>query len=314
MPSPHTPFLLDSVLRTPLPSGISSVSPTPEQKILLLPEQIQELLRAAEGGESSVTLSTDVNLTTEQVSIKNERHEIQFEDGTLCSLEKIPKLKDRTFYHVEDHQLRPFHFFCEETNKVYKLLPTRDIPSFSISSAPMHQITRSTPADDTKAKVSLLQPIRDTDMALDTCFGLGYSAGMLAQHAKQVVTCEFDPNSLKVASVNPHSRAALSATNMTILQGDIFELIKSFKDNAFNVVLHDPPTPKIAPLLYSSEFYQEVKRVLVKGGKLFHYTPRPNIQKKQRDFPGEIKKRLGQNGFKNLKMSDAAQGLLAVNP
>jgi predicted methyltransferase len=61
------------------------------------------------------------------------------------------------------------------------------------------------------------------------------------------------------------------------VEEDILEGIKQFSDNFFDEIIHDPPTFKYSPDIYSKQFYEELFRVLKKGGKLYHYSPLPHI-------------------------------------
>ena len=58
--------------------------------------------------------------------------------------------------------------------------------------------------------------------------------------------------------------------------GDTFEVIQSFADAAFDRIVHDPPTLRLAGDLYSGEFYVDLFRVLRRGGRLYHYLGDPN--------------------------------------
>ena len=74
-------------------------------------------------------------------------------------------------------------------------------------------------------------------------------------------------------------------------------------------MLHDPPRFGIAGELYSQAFYDQLARVLRRGGRLFHYTGSPNRLTSGRDVPGEVAKRLEKAGFKAQRALDGVVGL-----
>jgi uncharacterized protein len=94
-----------------------------------------------------------------------------------------------------------------------------------------------------------------------------------------------------------------------VTHGDITEEIGKLAARSVGSVLHDPPRFGIAGELYSQAFYDELARVLVKGGRLFHYTGTPNKLTSGRDVPTEVAKRLKQAGFATELNGD---GVVAV--
>ncbi|HSX64897.1 MAG TPA: SAM-dependent methyltransferase, partial [Pseudoxanthomonas sp.] len=80
-------------------------------------------------------------------------------------------------------------------------------------------------------------------------------------------------------------------------------------DASVDALLHDPPRFGIAGELYSQVFYDQLARVLRRGGRLFHYTGNPNKLTSGRDVPREVAKRLEKAGFTPQLALD---GVLAV--
>jgi predicted methyltransferase len=80
-------------------------------------------------------------------------------------------------------------------------------------------------------------------------------------------------------------------------------------DASVDALLHDPPRFGIAGELYSQVFYAQFARVLHRGGRLFHYTGRPNQLTSGRDVPREVARRLELAGF---KAQLALDGVLAT--
>ena len=91
---------------------------------------------------------------------------------------------------------------------------------------------------------------------------------------------------------------------MPIVPGD-----RAVADASVDALLHDPPRFGIAGELYSQAFYDQLARVLRRGGRLFHYTGTPNKLTSGRDVPREVHKRLEKAGF---KAQLALDGVLAT--
>jgi predicted methyltransferase len=185
-------------------------------------------------------------------------------------------------------------FFSKSSQRTYKLLPTVDWPTIVIGSVPMHRISRMSPRQDSFKKIALLKP---QGLVLDTCMGLGYTAILAALQSKRVYTFEIDKDVYFMAKRNPLSRDLFKRSNIEIKQKDISQYIKKFDDNFFDCIIHDPPTFKISPLLYSVSFYEQLYRVLKRAGKMFHYTPFYGIRRGI-DFPSRIKAKLKEAKFR----------------
>ena len=223
------------------------------------------------------------------------------------SIDLKGKFKDNLCYLLKKEGPLPIAFFSSSTNKFYKLIPTRDWPSVAIGSVPMHKVKGISPKEDTKNKIKLINP---KGITLDTCMGLGYTAIMASLASKKVYTFELDENIHFIAKLNPLSRGLFKKSNNIIVKrGDISRHIYKFKDGFFDCIIHDPPTFKLAPALYSQEFYRELQRVLRRGGRFFHYTPLYGIKRGQ-FFPAKIKKNLTKTGFKIISFSPAKGGIL----
>ena len=112
-----------------------------------------------------------------------------------------------------------------------------------------------------------------------------------------------------LAKINPVSSELFNNPNIEIHKEDIYEAINKFKTNTFDCIIHDPPTFTMAPELFSLEFYDKLYDVLQPEGKMFHYTPLYKI-KKGYDFPGKVEKKLKTAGFKKIRYSQQACGLI----
>ena len=250
----------------------------------------------------SEPFSLKVDFGQKEVEVIREKDKAIFSDQIVLNLKE--NLKDNFCYLLDDQGVRKIAFFSEDTNKFYKLVPTPDWPTISISSVPMHRL--SSPEKDTKNKINLLKP---SGYVLDTCMGPGYTAILAAKKAKKVITFEKDENIRDLAQINPLSQELFIAENIEIRMTDVTLGIREFKNECFDCIIHDPPTFKLAGELFSQDFYGQLIRVLKSGRRLFHYTPLYKV-KQGFDFPAQVEKRLKKAGFKKIKYSRQAAGFL----
>ena len=243
-----------------------------------------------------------VDFGQKKVEVRRKEDQAIFNGSIILDLKK--KVKDNFCYLLDDQGFRKISFFSEETNRFYKLVPTSDWPTITISSVPMHRL--SSPKNDTENKINLLKPF---GYVLDTCMGPGYTAILSARRAKKVITFEKDENIYDLAQMNPLSKELFSAGNIEICIADINSSIRELENDCFDCIIHDPPTFKLAGELFSQDFYNQLIRVLKPKMKMFHYTPLYKI-KQGVDFPAQLEKRLKKAGFKNINYSQKAVGFL----
>ena len=158
--------------------------------------------------------------------IKQENKAI-FDGGLVLDLEL--SIKKNFCYLLDSQGLRKIIFFSEDTNRSYKLVPTPDWPTISISSVPMHRL--SSPKKDSQAKISLIKP---QGIVLDTCMGLGYTAILAAREAGKIITFEKDETVFAVAKLNPLSRELFLTENIEIRRKDVILGIKELKNSYFD--------------------------------------------------------------------------------
>ena len=108
---------------------------------------------------------------------------------------------------------------------------------------------------------------------------------------------------------SPDPEAKENGGRLELRHGDVSAAITALPDASFDALLHDPPRFGIAGELYSHAFYDQLARVLRRGGRLFHYTGMPNRLTSGRDVPREVAKRLETAGF-SAKL--ALDGVLAT--
>jgi predicted methyltransferase len=149
-----------------------------------------------------------------------------------------------------------------------------------------------------------------TGRVLDTATGLGYTAIVAAATAAEVVTIELDPTGLEIARQNPWSRELFTRSNIQQRIGDAADILPTLADASFARIVHDPPQLSLAGHLYSAEFYRELRRVLARGGRLFHYIGDPASPFGSRTTSG-VMRRLHDAGFARVVRRPEAFGVVA---
>lgn len=178
-----------------------------------------------------------------------------------------------------------------------------------VSGIPMHRIKETDPIQDTRTKIEPLAEARGP--ILDTATGLGYTAIEASKGARAVTTIELDPAALEIARLNPWSRRLFENERITQVIGDTFEEVRKLPSGTFGGIIHDPPTIQLAGELYSVELYRELRRVMRRGGTLFHYLGDPNSGQGVKVTQGAVK-RLAEAGFSRLERHPEAFGVTVV--
>lgn len=258
-------------------------------------EQFQKALRS---GATEVTCSLDLDRTTTTVALDDS--------GWTWQGQRYPfleKCKERTVYYWRDGEFTPVSRY---SSSLIKLVPTEwGAPTFEIDGIKMLPSEKVSPYLDAQAKVALIEP--RGKVVLDTCGGLGYfAAWCLEGGAARIISFEKNPDVIWLRSLNPWSPQVGGA--LTLTNGDVSEQIAELGDASVDAILHDPPRFGIAGELYSQSFYDQLARVLRRGGRMFHYTGTPNKLTTGRDVPNEVATRLKRSGLKTRLHGD---GVLA---
>ncbi|MFH7881007.1 MAG: methyltransferase, partial [Candidatus Aenigmatarchaeota archaeon] len=254
--------------------------------------------------EGKKFISFDLGISKEKVEIREKGVLIR---DCLVSLEKIKKIANdssNSIYCLENGEIKKILFFEKNVYKL-RLVKPNTAPTLEINGIHMHRIKGITPWEDSKIKVSCVN-VKNRSV-LDICTGLGYTAILAKKFGcKEVITIEKDENVLKVAEYNPWSK---ELENIEIINEDAFYALEKI-DRRFDVIIFDPPRFSLAPELYSKEFYSILKGKLNPNGKIFHYVGDVWI-KKGKTFWKEIRNRLKNVGFKNIKYKPNAKGIVA---
>jgi len=277
------------------------------QPIVLSYVQVELLLKAKKQGQSTVEISPDLGLSTIIVMVTPEG--VIFPRGECLdwrSIEKIRKSEVNCFI-LENNTIRPIQVFSAYTNRLCSLMPTRGAPSMLIAGFVMHRIKDIDPMQDTLRKVAAISPI--VGRVLDTATGLGYTAIEASKTADEVVTIELDPSVQEIARLNPWSQALFNNPKIHQVMGDACEVVQTFDDESFSRIIHDPPTFSLAGELYSGALYQQLYRVLKRGGRLFHYSGDPHSKASGGVTKGVLR-RLREAGFARVVRRPDAYGVV----
>jgi len=279
-----------------------------QHPIVLSHIQVKAILAAREKGEQTAEISPDLGLSTVTVTITLEG--VVFPGGEQLNwqdIEKIKKSQGKCFV-VEDGTIEAIQVFSEQTNRPCSLWSSGGAPTMLIAGFTMHRIVDTDPIQDTLKKIATISPI--VGRVLDTATGLGYTAIEAARTADQVVTIELDAGAQQIARLNPWSRGLFDNPRIQQVMGDAFEVVATFEDESFSRIIHDPPVFSLAGELYSGAFYQQLFRVLKRGGRLFHYIGDLN-SKSSGTITRGVLRRLQEAGFSRVVQRPEAFGVVA---
>lgn len=270
--------------------------------------QSERLFAARRSGRLREKSTPDLGLS--QVEVLLDDDAVVFPETIRISwaqLDEVSQAKNTCFTWVGDH-FEKIQRFSEFTNRFCSLMPTEGAPTLLIAGFPMHRIKNTDPYRDTLSKVKCIRPVKGR--VLDTTTGLGYTAIEASREASEVTTIEIDPAVLEIARANPWSRGLFENPNIRQLLGDSRDLVEDFADNSFSRIVHDPPTRSLAGELYSADMYRHLYRVLVRGGRLFHYTGNLESGLGSSVVKGVLR-RLQEAGFTQVRPAPQAFGVIA---
>lgn len=276
--------------------------------IVLSHYQVRPLVEAWEAGETSASVSPDLNLTTVQAALDADG--AHFPGGEVLHWEDAAEIIDseNACFLLEQGELRVIKVFSEVTNWVRTLFPTPNAPTTLVSGLTMHRIEGTDPYEDTLNKIKAASPV--VGHVLDTATGLGYTAIEAAKTADRVTTVEIDPAAIELMRLNPWSQGVFDSPAIEQVVGHVWDVVEEMDDGTFTTIIHDPPAFSLAGELYAGDFYRELYRVLRDRGRLFHYIGDPSSRTVKRTQQGVIR-RLQEAGFQRVKQKPRAFGVLA---
>ena len=262
----------------------------------------EALLAARDAGARTWAGSLDLGRSTDEVALDRDAWEWRGQRHPYPG-----KLKDRTIYFRHGDDFAPVSRY---SRALIKLIPTDwGAPTFEIDGIKMLPTAKVSPFEDARRKVALIAP--RGMVVLDTCGGLGYFAACcLEAGGARIHSFEKNEDVLWLRMLNPWSPDPdESGGRLQLTHADVSQAIAQFADASMDAILHDPPRFGIAGELYSQVFYDQLARVLRRGGRMFHYTGAPNALTSGRDVPREVAKRLEKAGFRT---GLALDGVLAT--
>lgn len=269
---------------------------------LLMRPEAEAMLAARDRGDGAWHGSLDLGRSKGEASLQADAWQWKGRSYPYPS-----RLKDRTIYWWDGDE---FAAVSRYASSLIKLVPTEwGAPTFEIDGIKMLPTAKASPFEDARRKVALVEPRGKA--VLDTCGGLGYFAACcLEAGASRIHSFEKNPDVLWLRTLNPWSPDPdASGGRLQLVQADVSQAIVRIADASVDALLHDPPRFGIAGELYSQAFYDQLARVLRRGGRLFHYTGSPNRLTSARDVPREVSGRLEKAGF---KAQLALDGVLAT--
>src|SRR3989338_9155806 len=223
--------------------------------------QANEILAAVEEQSPKVRVFLDLGLTPVTVELNYKFKEAHFLELKVSfkDLEEIAGNETICYYLEKGKPPQKLKLFSADTNRFYKLVPSRDAPTLEISGIRMHRTAERTPWQYTLDKIAAVSPLYGR--VLDTCCCLGYTAIAAAKErdVTQVFTFENDSNILEMSDYNPWSRELYTNRKIKLSIGDVNRGTEMFSSNFFDAIIHDPPRFALSPELYSLEFYKRVK-------------------------------------------------------
>jgi hypothetical protein len=269
---------------------------------------MRPLLEARRRGQETADVSPDLGISSSRARL-NEAG-VSFAGGEVLNWDEVARINrsELTCYSVDTTGVHPIQIFSEATSRVCSLLPTPGAPALLLSGFVMHRIKGMDPYQHAQGMLAALAPLRGA--VLDTTMGLGYTALLAARSATCVHTIELDPGVEAIARLNPWSQELFRSPAVTRILGDASQVLPTFSSGQFDRIMHDPPAFKLAGELYSGAFYRELRRVLKRGGRLFHYIGDPRSRANSSIVRG-VQRRLQEAGFVRVILRGAAYGIVA---
>ncbi len=238
-------------------------------------------------------LSLNLGLTYEQYNVDELQQKL---------LPIKDKIKGRAIYLYKDDRLIRLSVFH---NHYFSLVMVNNYPILEIDGIRMHVFYYKSPFKYAQAVVKHMN-ISKKDYVLETCFGQGYITRLLRTN---VVAYEKNKGVLEIAKLNPYSSYLFNKENVHIVNEDIFNL----KQYGFTKIIHDPPSIRVAPELYSPEFYKLLFKHSAKHTLLYHYIGN-TYKKRFNTFKERIIENLFKSGWRLLTYNHKLKALFLKKP
>lgn len=233
-------------------------------KIFLTRETAQKILNS----KGDVLISPNLWYGKERIKVSKTMFDPE-------KLKKILKSDAVYFYDTDNDEIYKVALYekDESTGKgIYcQLNVFNRVPVLTINGFRMHRVLED-PFKYVNNVIRMLD-IKKDEYVLDTCMGLGYTAIAAAKKGAFVTTCEKYESVYEIAKINPWSQKLFNNEKITVIKKDVIDYLKEIieKEKSFDVIIHDPPTVKFSPELYSRPFYRLIDEVSHPQTRLYHY-------------------------------------------
>lgn len=263
---------------------------------ILTSEDLRAIRRAILEGKREILISLDLGFSGKKVKVD------LFDQGIIFNETKIevPKVRDddKSCYLILEDVFEKVQY--SSGGGIYKLIPTSFRPILQISGTSMHK----------QSFIERIEKDKLTGNILDSGTGLGYTAIVASKTASKVITIEVDEMVSEIQKINPYSQELFGNKKINLVQGDLVDEIQSFPDEEFNFIILDGGTPRSSGEFFSQKNYEQVFRVLKKGGKVYHYVPNYHVNRGT-DFAGNISKTFKKIGFSKVQIDKEGSYLVA---
>jgi predicted methyltransferase len=264
---------------------------------ILSSDGLRKISQAIAEGKKEISISLDLGFSGKKENLK------LFEKGVIFNGNEIevPKIRedDKSCYLILEDIIEKVQY--SSGGGIYRLIPSSFRPIMQISGTSMH-------------KQSFIERVEKDKLfgkILDSGTGLGYTAIVASKTASNVITIEFDEMVLELQKINPYSQDLFSSKRINLIQGNLVEEIKKFKDGEFNFIILDGGTPRSSGDFFSQANYEQAFRVLKYGGRLYHYVPNYHANRGV-DFAVRISSYLKKAGFKKVVRDEEGSYLVAI--
>ena len=151
--------------------------------------QAREILSAIGSGKAKVRIAMDLGLSPANIELNYRFKEAKISGAKIPfkDVEEIAADDSICYYLEKGKPVQKLKLFSIDTNKFYKLLPSKDAPTLEISGIRMHRVKKRTPWQDTLDKIGAVSPLKGR--VLDTCCCLGYTAIAAAKEDAVFMNC-----------------------------------------------------------------------------------------------------------------------------
>ncbi|MDD4983522.1 MAG: rRNA adenine N-6-methyltransferase family protein [Candidatus ainarchaeum sp.] len=257
-------------------------------------ETIQDYLIAKK--ENKTTFETTFDLGISKTTWPIDKFE--------ALLDKCPKIRNEDIVFYDEKKKEGVKLQISNENGIFSLRKDKNEnkPILYINAVKMN-VSKDLGIDAYNENVMDSLEVSTYDDVLEICTGAGYKTLLLAEKAKNVVSIEKSKEVLELMTYNPYTKELLKKENVKIITDDATNYAKKSKEK-FTKILHDPPTFKFAPELYTKEFYADLYGLAEEGCILFHYTGNPGNKFRGKDLTSATIERAKQAGWKLMKRYD----------